>query len=534
MLRSLHVKNYVLIDSLDVDFPEGLVIITGQTGAGKSILLGALALAAGAKADSSIIAQGAENCLVEAEWGDGTIISRVVSRSGRSRCYINDVPASVQEVAELSSRLVDIHSQHQSLLLTDHAFQLSLLDNYAGNAPLLKECRENFSLMNSLKNEIESVRENLARLSSDLDYNLARLRKLEEAKLRDGELEELEEEQSALANAEEIKQNLVCARELISPSGDTAGITASLKEVSRALERAGKYLPSMAALRERVESARIDLEDIGAELDCADSKIDVSESRLETVENRIGEIYDLFKKFSCSNVAELIAYRDSLKESIGDNTNIEEKLSCLQAQYDSARGAYLDICEKLNKSRAAKASEFSNEILSNLHFLEMEKGIFEVSLEPSKETASGNCSAVFKFSASGMTPVDVAKCASGGEISRIMLCLKAMMARFEGMPTMIFDEIDTGVSGSVADKMGSMICNMGSSSQVFAITHLPQVAAKGMAHYLVSKSEEGGKTVSTLTRLDGESRINEIARLLSGSSITDAAIANAKSLLNID
>lgn len=533
MLVSLHIRNYVLIDSLEIDFPEGLIIITGQTGAGKSILLGALSLVSGAKADASVISEGADNCVVEAEWDDGTIISRVVSRTGRSRCYINDVPASVTEVAELSSRLVDIHSQHQSLLLTDHSFQLSILDNFAGNGKLLRECRERYSETVRLREALSETKEKIERLSEDLSYNEAQLRQLEAARLVPGEIEELEEEQRTLSNAEEIKEMFSRIRSIFSSSEVSGGISSFLRESGKLLERLGRFLPAMQDLAGRVDSARIELEDIEQEVEDADSLVNLSSERLAAVEDRLSTIYSLLKKHSCRTVEELVAVRDSFASSISDSGDLEEKAAELEKSLEASEKEFSSLCSRLHEARIKSSPKFSESILSSLRYLEMEKGLFEVEVSPSKPGPTGSDTATFKFSATGSSPVDVAKCASGGEISRIMLSLKSMMARFAGMPTMIFDEIDTGVSGSVADKMGSMICEMGRSMQVFAITHLPQVAAKGDAHYLVSKSEVGGKTVSGLKRLEGEERVMEVARLLSGASITPEAVANARALLDV-
>ena len=553
MLTRLQVKNYVLIDSLEIDFPEGLIIITGQTGAGKSIILGALSLVMGSKADASMVSEGAENCVVEAEfdmtdhglkpvleeneveWEDGhLIVRRVVNRSGRSRAFVNDSPVPVTLLQEISARLVDIHSQHQTMLLSDKRFQLGILDHFAGNSSLLAECSDLWNRLHDKKRKLAEIHDRIALIARDRDYNEAQYRQLEAASLKEGELAELEEEQKKLANAEEIKNGLYAVEELLNPSADgMPSMDSSLKEASRILARLGRYLQNMEEVSARVDSCRHELDDILSEVSYANAKVDVSESRLEEVEARMSLIYGLLQKYGCMNEAELIALRDKLSEELFDSTRLEEEAGELEAQIKELAAGLDQVAEKLHESRLEASVGFAGSIEESIRSLELPYAVFEVQLLDAPLSLSGRDSVQFRFSATGKNPVDVAKCASGGEMSRIMLSLKAMMARFTEMPTMIFDEIDTGVSGSVADKMGSMICSMGAFMQVFAITHLPQVAAKGSAHYLVSKSIDpvSSKAVSSISRLSDAERVTEIARMLSGSVLTDAAIANAESLL---
>jgi DNA repair protein RecN (Recombination protein N) len=555
MLTRLQVRNYVLIDSLDVDFPEGLIIITGQTGAGKSILLGALSLIMGAKADAGMISDGADNCVVEAEfdvdpsdaplkaeleendveWDEGhLIVRRVVNRSGRSRAFVNDSPVSVQVLQSISSRLVDIHSQHQTLLLSDRQFQLDILDHYAGNIALREQCADLWRRMGKIKADLAALDAKISSISSERDYTEARFRQLEEAGLREGELLELEEEQKQLANAEEIKTCLSYTEELFCPtSGDASSLDSILKEASRQLSKAGRFITSVQELSERVDSCRRELDDILSDVSSANSRVDVSESRLEIVESRMSLIYSLMQKFSCRDEAELIAQRESLSEQLFDSTQLEEKRSQMQSQLDALTAEHTDVADRLNASRMEASASFAESIQNSIRDMELPYSVFEVEILPAPLSAAGRDSVAFRFSSTGKNPVDVAKCASGGEMSRIMLALKAMMARYANMPTMIFDEIDTGVSGSVADRMGSVICAMGEYMQVFAITHLPQVAAKGSAHYLVSKYIDPATSLaeSKIERLSDEQRVLEVARMLSGSVLTDEAVANAKSLL---
>ena len=558
MLNRLQVKNFILIDSLEIDFPEGLIIITGQTGAGKSILLGALSLIMGSKADASMISGDAENCIVEAEfdvdpsdtqmmdeldesgveWDGGhLIIRRVVNRSGRSRAFVNDSPVSVQVLQSLASRLIDVHSQHQTLLLSDKNFQLGILDHYAGNAQLRSDCAELWREMNSVKAEISQLDAKIARMASERDYNEAQYRQLEAASLSEGELEELEEEQKQLANAEEIKNCLGNAEELFtaSTSVDSLSVDSSLKEVSKLLTKAGRYVSSLSELSDRVDSCRRELDDILSEISTINSRVDLSQERLDEVESRMSLLYGLMQKHSCKDVAELIQVRDNYSDMLFDSTQMVEKKAELEARLSKVSTQLEKVAQQLHQSREKAATSFASDIQASIRGMELSYAVFEVALTETPLCATGRDSVVFRFSASGKNPVEVAKCASGGEMSRIMLALKAMMARYTNMPTMIFDEIDTGVSGSVADKMGSVICAMGADMQVFAITHLPQVAAKGSAHYLVSKEIDPltSQAISKIERLSDEQRVLELARMLSGSVLTDEAIANAKSLLNI-
>ena len=557
MLKGLQVRNYVLIDSLEIDFPEGLIIITGQTGAGKSILLGALSLLMGSKADSSVVSEGADNCVVEAEfstadmtvkavldendveWEDGQLlVRRVVNRSGRSRAFVNDCPVSVSVLQEIASRLVDIHSQHQTMLLSDKSFQLEILDFFAGNAALRDECAGLWRELGTKKTELRQLEERLARMAGEKDYNEAQFRQLEAAALRPGELEELEEEQKQLANAEEIKVGLSTVEEIFtaaSSAGEISSIDSSLKEAGRLLGRVGKFLPSVQPLAERLDSCRLELDDILSDVSSVNSRTDLSQTRLEEVEARMSLIYGLMKKHSCSDEGELIAFRDSLSETLFDSTQLEERREVLRKEVEETERLVNDVAGRLHSSRQEASGEFAASIEASIRGLELPYAVFEVELSETSLSATGKDSVTFRFSSTGRNAVEVAKCASGGEKSRIMLSLKAMMARYANMPTMIFDEIDTGVSGSVADRMGSMICEMGGHMQVFAITHLPQVAAKGKAHYLVSKEIDpvSSTAVSTISRLSDDQRVMEVARMLSGSVLTDAAIANAKSLLGL-
>ena len=552
MLRSLHVSNYILIDSLDVEFPGGLVIITGQTGAGKSILVGALGLLLGGRADSSLIGPRGENCVLEAEfdvsgdetaraaveaedldWNGGLLtIRRTFSRSGRSRSFFCDEPVGLQTLSALAPRLIDIHSQHRNLLLSDRDFQMEALDLYAGAVPSRKAVGELWKELSGLKASLEEAEEKLRRLSGERDYNEARFERLDRANLRDGELEELEEELKKLSNVGQIKDAFSGVEALASPE-EGLSPSAALKEAGKLLSRMSGFVPEAGKLSERLESARLEIEDVFEEVSSLSEGIDASPERLAWVEERLSLLYDLMKRHSCSDIATLIKERDALAEALYDTDSIEFAIADLRKAIAAKQGEYDSAAEGLSKLRKDAAPRFSKAVAGSLDFLQLEKAVFKVSVTDAPAGPSGKDRITFLFSSTGKDPEDLRKCASGGEMSRIMLSLKAMMARFGSLPTIVFDEIDSGVSGSVADRMGEMICTLGDSMQVFAITHLPQVAAKGRAHFIVEKTSTDDGAVSTVRRIDGEERTLEIARMLSGSTVTPAAIANAKSLLNI-
>ena len=557
MLKSLHIRNYVLIDSLEIDFPAGLVIITGQTGAGKSIILGALSLLLGEKADVTAIGSEGDSCVVEAEFSikdetgavsalletngidfdpeEGTlIIRRVLNKSGRSRAFVNDCPAQLKVLSALSSRLLDIHSQHETMLLRDKSFQMSMLDHFAGNQEVLAEYKKSWHHLAELKKEYDDVVSSLKKARAEQDYNQSLFEQLDAAKLQDGELESLEAEQKQLANAEEIKGTLVQVENLFSPQDDDdshIALDQMLKESSRALEKISSYLPSVSPLAERIDASRLELDDILSEISTLASSVEISDDRLQEVEDRLSLLYGLLKKHSATTIAELIQLRDTLSDSLADTSVLEERCSALKNGIDKAEIELAEAAKALHAVRAKAIPAFSKSICDSIRSLELERAVFDVELSSVEPGPEGADSILFLFSSTGKNPIDVARCASGGEMSRIMLCLKSLMARYTNMPTMVFDEIDTGVSGSVADKMGSMICSMGDYMQVFAITHLPQVAAKGEAHYVVTKEFSGDKAVTSIKRVNGKDRVMEVARILSGAEVTPAAIANAESLL---
>jgi DNA repair protein RecN (Recombination protein N) len=402
-----------------------------------------------------------------------------------------------------------------------------MLDHYAGNTDRLAACKTTWNTLQGLRKELSDVTDRLQRLSAEKDYNEALFGQLDAAKLRDGELEELEAEQKRLAHAEELKEFLNNCEDILSPADDRVPLTAQLKEAEKKAARAARFIPDLEPLVQRMESARLELEDIADELESTNARIDVSPDRLEQVEDRMSLLYDLMKKHGVQTVRDLIDVRERLSEALYDSTALEEKRVELEKALGKAEKAYATAANALHDARKKASDGFASAILASLTFLELDHAVFSVELGTAAEGPTGRDAVRFLFSSTGKAPQDLSKVASGGELSRIMLSLKAMMARYAAMPALIFDEIDTGVSGSAADKMGQMICRMGEDMQVFAITHLPQVAAKGNAHYLVTKEND----VTAIRALSREERIRELARLLSGSVITEAAMANAQALL---
>ena len=419
--------------------------------------------------------------------------------------------------------------------LLDPFRQMDLLDRFAGNLELRGRYSASYSRLIGLKDRSRDLSETLALLNREKDYNEAQFRQLDSAAIKEGEMEELEAEQKKLANAEDIQTGLCGILERLNPSdGESLSADSSLKEAVKVLNRLSAYVPAAEGLSSRLESLRIELEDVLSEISDIVSTVDSSPERLAKVDDRMSLIYSLYQKFSCSGEAELIALRDDYRNRLVNTGQIEEELAAVQEEIRQEEKICDKLASALTESRLKASAPFSAKVQEMIRGLELQQAVFSVDISRTQTAGRyGRDNIVFLFSSTGRNALPVAKCASGGEMSRIMLCLKALMARFVSMPTLIFDEIDTGVSGSVADKMGSMICSMGKDMQVFAITHLPQVAAKGDAHYLVTKALQGdGRTVSSVTRLDDKDRVMEIARMLSGSSVTGAAVANAEALLN--
>jgi len=534
MLNHLSISNYVLIRELDMDFPSGLNIITGETGAGKSIMLGALSLLLGKKADTAVFSDNTKNCIIEGEFelnGEQIILRRVITPAGRSRAFLNDEPVSVGTLSELSSRLVDIHEQHQSGLLSDSDYQLEILDGYAGNGTLLSEYYRLWNDFVEKKLEMASLKESMAAADRDRDYRQFQFEQLNSASLRDGELEELEAEQKMLSNAETIKSELVRASGSL--ENEEYSASRSLKDAVSSLSRAEKYIPEVSELSRRLTEAKIEIEDIVSEVETITEKVNVSPGRLMEVEERLDMLYSLIKKHSVTSVAELIGIRDELQTLLSKAENDGQYLHTLEKEIIALEKQVKEKAAELSDCRRRGAVSFAENLQSNIRTLEMPQALFEISVSQRPDPGpSGIDEVKFLFSANGdRTPGDLTKVASGGELSRVMLSLKKVVSEYTSLPTMIFDEIDTGVSGRMADRMGKMIAGMGDKMQIFAITHLPQIASQKGAHFLIEKTAKGQETRTSIRRLSDRERVSEVARMLSGDTLTSAALENAKTLL---
>ncbi len=538
MLTRLSISNYALISSLDITFPDGLIIITGETGAGKSILLGALSLILGKRADTSVFSDPDRNCVVEAEFRDGRtgeeyILRRVITPAGRSRSFLNDEPVTLADLSAISSRIIDIHEQHQHLLLTDPDFRLGVIDHFAGTAPLLEEYRKVYSACEVKEHEAESLAEAIAGAERDAEYRQFQLSKLQEARLVPGEMEALEAEQKALAHAEDIRGGLEAAYGALNPQ--ELSVVQQLKDAASRLMRYVSYNPALQPLADRLESCRIEVSDIEREIEEAASGITVSPERLQEVEDRMSLLYSLERKYGCDSVEALIGLRDSLNASLSGVGEQQERLEAVRKELEVLDGQRRKLAEELSRRRKDACGALSAELQADIRSLEMPHAVFQASVSSRDTlTVSGGDTLDFLFSANGSATLrDISKVASGGELSRVMLSLKGLLARYTSLPTMIFDEIDTGVSGRIADKMGDMIGRMGERMQIFAITHLPQIASKRGAHYLVYKDfGQDGKACTGIRRLGEEERVMEVARMLSGSELTAAAVENARVLLS--
>ena len=535
MLTRLTIQNYALIENLDIEFPSGLVIITGETGAGKSIMLGALSLLLGAKADVSALKDSSRNCVVEGEFevdGELLVLRRVISPAGRTRNFINDEPASLAALTEISSAIVDIHAQHQHLLLTDESYQMKVLDYYAGTGSLLEDYSRVHNELLQLENQLKELRIQIAKREGEMEYRSFQLEKLMEAKLREGELEELESEQKQLANSEQIRESISGAVNCMQPVGGT--IVQNLKDAVHLLQKCSNFVPELEELCNRLESCRIECKDIEDELEMLAERVVVSPQRLEQVEERLSLLYSLMRKHGVSTLEDLLEVQKRLQEEMSGADEDVAKAEGMEQQIKVLSAQREELAQLLSAKRKEKTGELAEELQASIRDLQMPYAVLKVELsDTGKYTAKGTDSVAFMFSANGEKKLNpLQKAASGGELSRIMLCLKSLMARFTGMPTMIFDEIDTGVSGSIADKMGALIGKMGERMQIFAITHLPQIASKKGTHLLVYKEFDAQNNATTRIRvLSPEERVNEVARMLSGASLTEAALENARVLL---
>lgn len=550
MLKSLLIQNYVLIDNLDISFGGGLSVITGETGAGKSIVLGALSLVLGQRADVKSIQAGADKCVIEAAFdieayrlqpffdeneleydAENCILRRELHASGKSRAFINDSPVSLGLMKDLGSRLIDIHSQHQNLLLGSGHFQLMVVDVMAKNDSLLSACHKAYSNYQALKKEHEELLEKAARLKQEEDYTRFQLEQLTEAELEAGEQESLEQEQEMLSHAEEIKRSLYHITALL--NGEENSSLPYLKEALSKASGIEHYYPKAKEIAQRIREAYIDLNDLAMDTEVQQEGFEFDPQRLEHVNQRLDLIYSLLQKHRMSTVDELLSLRDEYAARLKEIDSFEEQIATVSREEQCARALLLEQAGKLTKQRTAVSKEITMQLEQMIASLGIPNARFSIEITPKdmpgKDGADNIC---FLFSANKSAALSpVAETASGGEISRLMLCVKAMIAGSTAMPAIIFDEIDTGVSGDIADKMGDIMRRLSANMQVVTITHLPQIAAKGKKHYFVYKEEMPEKSVTRIKQLDEKERVIEIARMLSGATLTDAAIANAHELL---
>lgn len=539
-----------MIDSLEIDFEPGFSVITGETGAGKSIILGALSLILGQRADIKAIKQGESKCVIEGSFDvsaydlkafceekgieydpDSYILRREILSTGKSRAFINDSPVSLTDLKELGSQLIDIHSQHQNLLLSDTRFQMQVVDALAGNKELLSRYQQAFHQYKQSEKALAELREAVRKSKEEEDYLRFQIESLSEAVLQEGEQEELENELETLTHAEDIKSALFKIYSLL--SDDDKGIVLGLKEGLNTSQQLAKVYARSEEISERLQTAYIDLKDLASEMDKLANDVEFNPERLAFIESRLDLIYTLQKKYHVNAVSELLALYEEFKQKIENIESSDQQVEALEKEVHEKSEKVFALAKQLTDSRTSITDSFEKDLTDRVAYLGMPNIRFRSEIITEKHpNIYGLDSVLFQFSANKNVPLQpVAEIASGGEISRLMLCLKSMIAGATALPTIIFDEIDTGVSGEIADKMGEVMREFGKNMQVLAITHLPQIAAKGKAHYKVYKSDDEHTTTTNLVRLSDEERLTEIARMLSGSTVTEAAIQNAKVML---
>ena len=552
MLKSLYIKNFTLIDKLDIELYPGFSVITGETGAGKSIILGAIALLLGQRADSKSIKQGADKCVIEAHFdltrydldaffsdndiendAEDCIVRRELLASGKSRAFINDTPVQLSMLKELGERLVDVHSQHQNLLLNKQDFQLGVVDIFADDATQLSQYQKTYKEYHQVKQQLDDLRESIERNRQNADFLRFQCDELTQARLVEGEQEELEQQSDTMSHSEDIKSALYEADNAL--TAEQTGVVTALRSTLYELRKIGEVYPAAAELEQRVDSCYIELKDIAQEVSSHLERIDFDPAEMDAVNNRLDKLYDLEKKYHVETVEELIAKRDELCQQLNNIDNSDEALSDLEQQLSRLQTQAEQEAGILTALRTKAARKIEAEMQTKLVPLGMPNVRFSVDITREALSLSGQDKVAFLFSANTSTPLQpISQVASGGEIARVMLSLKAMISGAVKLPTIIFDEIDTGVSGKMAEKMAEMMQEMGAHGrQVISITHLPQIAALGTTHYKVEKSETAQGTVSSMHQLSPDERIHEIAQMLSGSDVSAAAIANAKQLLRI-
>lgn len=550
MLRHLYIKNFTLIDVLDIELHPGFSVITGETGAGKSIVLGAIGLLLGQRADLKAIKQGADKCVIEAHFdlsrydlqpffdendieydADDTIVRRELTASGKSRAFINDVPVPLSLLKELGEQLVDVHSQHQNLLLNKQDFQLEVVDILAADRDDLASYQQVFADYQSLQRKMEDLKDEIEQNRQNADFLQFQFNELSNARLVSGEQEELEQRSDTMTHSEDIKKALYEADNAL--SGEQNGVVASLRQSLQALRGIERVYPQALELADRMDSTYIELKDVAQEISAKLEETDFDPAELDMVNQRLDKIYDLEKKYRVESIDDLLALQQELDEKLGKIENSDEALTELQQQLDSMQKVVGEKAQVLTTQRQQAARQIEHEMQERLVTLGMPNVRFKVEMVTVPFGRNGQDKVSFLFSANTSTALQpVSQVASGGEIARVMLALKAMISGAVKLPTIVFDEIDTGVSGKIAEQMAGIMYEMGQHGrQVISITHLPQIAAQGSTHYKVYKEETAQGTTSHMQLLSDEQRVSEIAQMLSGTSISDAAIENAKQLM---
>jgi DNA repair protein RecN (Recombination protein N) len=548
MLVKLSVQNYALIEKLDMNLENGLTIITGETGAGKSILLGALALILGSRADTSVLLNKNDKCVVEGtfriegydlieffqknelDYDLHAILRREINTAGKSRAFINDTPVTISILKELADRLIDIHSQHQNLMLNENLFQLSVIDSFAGNGRILDDYKETFSKYRKLRKEFTEIKDKTDKNKADLEYYQFQLNQIEEAQLKNGEHLELEKEQEILSHAEEIKLNLAGSSSLLSEDGNS--ILTMLRTIRLNLARIIPYLPEADIFHSRVEASFLELNDLANDIEKLSGSIEADPGRLLYINERLDTIYTLVQKHRVKDLDELLFKKNELKDLINAIVTSDERLDELEILLAKELDQLKVFGHEISENRNNVLSDIELFIENMLRQLGIPNAKFKIELKRVSDfTVNGIDYADFLFSANRQVPPEnIAKVASGGELSRVMLSLKSLLTKNSSLPTIIFDEIDSGVSGEVADMVGQILSEMGKDMQVINITHLPQVASRGKNHFHVYKDDIGDSTITRIKLLTSDERLLEVAKLLSGSEVTESAIQNARDL----
>lgn len=549
MLRNLTIDNYALIDRLDIDFDDGLSVITGETGAGKSIILGALSLVLGSRADSKVALDASSKCVVEAtfdvepyrlealfdeldvDYSASTIVRREILPNGKSRAFVNDTPVGLQQLRTLTSRLIDIHSQHENLMLSNSDFQLDIVDTLADTADDLHKYTDLFNRYRDTRQQLRNLRDESDRFLAEKDYIEHQLFELVAANLVDGEQQSLEEEQNLINHSQEVIETLSSI--MASLDGEDSGVLSLLKSASTHIGRLEKYINRASEFADRINSSFVELKDIASELSAIIESTEFSEQRKIFVDDRLNLIYSLQQKHRVASVTDLLDIQDDFARRLDLIENFDDRISSLQKQIDELEKQLSAAAEHLSERRRAVGSLIEQKTETMLHELGMPNGRFEVSFSVTDDfTSRGRDKIEFLFSANkNRIPQPVAEIASGGEISRLMLVIKSLVAASQALPTIIFDEIDTGISGEIARKMGEIMQTMSASMQVVAITHLPQIASKGKTHYKVFKDESGETTQTRIACLTADERIVEIAEMIAGKNPSRSALDSARELL---